>query len=198
MVVAGVVFYSAKGQKGDSRELQKEEVKFMPNAEKVKLVAQIKDEISATDALWVVDYRGLSVKQSESLRQVIRQSGAAIKIYKNTLTQRAVAELELPDLGEILEGPSAFVFVEGDPVASAKALKVFAKENEALEIKGGLLDGSVVTQAQIKTLADMPSREDLLAQVLGLLTSPLQSVVSAIDVPTTLVRSLDAVAEKAA
>jgi large subunit ribosomal protein L10 len=170
----------------------------MPNAEKVKLVAQIKNEVSAADALWVVDYRGLSVKQAEALRKVIRDAGAAIKIYKNTLTKLATSELELPDLGETLEGPSAFVFVQGDPVASAKALKVFAKENQALEIKGGLLDGAVVSQAQIKALADLPSREEMLGQVLTLLASPLQSVVSAIDTGTTLVRSLDAVGEKAA
>ncbi|MDR1422659.1 MAG: 50S ribosomal protein L10 [Coriobacteriales bacterium] len=170
----------------------------MPNQEKVQLVEKIKADLEAADAIWVVDYRGLTVKDAEALRTQIRAQGAVLKVYKNSFTERALADLGYPALGEVLEGPSAFVFATGDPVASAKAIKSYAKSNPNLEIKGGLLDKAVLTAAQVKTLADMPSREELIAQVLGMLSGPLSAVVSALDAPTTIVRSLEAIEAKAA
>ncbi|MDR2491931.1 MAG: 50S ribosomal protein L10 [Coriobacteriales bacterium] len=171
----------------------------MPNAEKVKTVAEIKADIEAADAIWVVDYRGLTVKQSEALRGIIRQQGATFKVYKNSFTERALGELGLPALGAVLEGPSAFVFVSGDPVNSAKALKDFAKANNALEIKGGLLGSSLVDASQIKAIADLPSREELIAKLLGTMNNPMSSLVRVLNGPATqFVRTLQAVAEKAA
>jgi large subunit ribosomal protein L10 len=171
----------------------------MPNAEKVKLVAQIKEDFEAADAVWVVDYRGLAVKQAEDLRRKIRAEGAALKIYKNTFAIRAVNELGLPDLGEVLQGPSAFVFVEGDPVASAKALKVFAKENKQLEIKGGYLNKAVVSADQVKAIADLPSREELIAKLLGTISNPLSGLVRVLNGTTEkFVRTLQAVADSKA
>jgi large subunit ribosomal protein L10 len=171
----------------------------MPNKAKVELVNRIREDLSAADAVWVVDYRGLTVKQAENLRAHIREQGAALKVYKNSFTQRALAELELPSLGEVLEGPSAFVFVSGDPVASAKTLKTFAKENENLKVKGGLLNKEVVTADQIKAIADLPSREELIARLIGSIRSPLAGIVQVLNGPASkLVRTLDAIAEKAA
>ncbi|MDR3037434.1 MAG: 50S ribosomal protein L10 [Coriobacteriales bacterium] len=171
----------------------------MPNSAKVALVSQIKEEISAADAVWVVDYRGLTVKQAEGLRGKIREQGAVLKVYKNSFTQRALTDLELPSLGPILEGPSAFVFVSGDPVASAKALKVFAKENSKLEIKGGLFNKAVVSADQVKAIADLPSREELIAKLLGTLQNPLTGIVRVLNGPAEkLVRTLGAIADKAA
>ena len=117
----------------------------MANKAKVEMVEKIKGEIADSDAIWVVDYRGLTVKQAEALRVKVREQGASLKVYKNSFTERALADLDMPNLGEVLEGPSAFVFVSGDPVASAKAIKSFAKENNKLEIKGGLLNKQAVT-----------------------------------------------------
>ena len=171
----------------------------MPKIEKIELVSKIKEELSAADAVWVVDYRGLSVKQSESLRNAIRAQGAALKIYKNSFTELALKELDLPELGEILQGPSAFVFVNGDPVSSAKALKVFAKENDKLQIKGGLLNKALVTADQIKVIADLPSREELIAKLLGTIQNPLTSIVCVLNGPAEkFVRTLSAVAESKA
>ncbi|MCL1891291.1 MAG: 50S ribosomal protein L10 [Coriobacteriia bacterium] len=171
----------------------------MPNADKVKLVAKIKDEIEAADAIWVVDYRGLTVKQSEEMRRLIRAQDASIKVYKNSFTERALSELELPSLGEVLEGPSAFVFVSGDPVASAKTLKSFAKENEALEIKGGLFNNDVVTATQIKAIADLPSREELIAKLLGTISNPATGLVRVLSGPAEkFVRTLQAVSDSKA
>jgi large subunit ribosomal protein L10 len=171
----------------------------MPNDVKVQVVEQIKQDLSAADAVWVVDYRGLSVKQSEGLRASIRQAGAAIKVYKNSLTERALTDLELPALGEILSGPSAFVFASGDPVASAKVLKQFAKENQAFSIKGGLFGGTVLDDKQVIDMADMPSREELIGHVIALLSSPVEQVIAALDSASgTIYGLLDAVEEKAA
>ncbi|MDR2957810.1 MAG: 50S ribosomal protein L10, partial [Coriobacteriales bacterium] len=111
----------------------------MPSKAKYEAVEQIKADLNSADAIWVVDYRGLTVKEAEELRASIRAQNAKLKVYKNSLTQLALQDLGLPSLGPILEGPSAFVFVTGDPVASAKAIKTFAKANPKLELKGGLL-----------------------------------------------------------
>ncbi len=171
----------------------------MANKAKVEMVEKIKGEIADSDAIWVVDYRGLTVKQAEALRVKVREQGASLKVYKNSFTERALADLDMPNLGEVLEGPSAFVFVSGDPVASAKAIKSFAKENNKLEIKGGLLNKQAVTADQIKAIADLPSREELIAKLLGTIQNPLTGIVRTLnEVPATLVRTIGAIAEKAA
>ena len=170
----------------------------MPNDVKAKLIEEIKEELKGSDAVWVVDYRGLSVKQAEDLRRKIRAEGASYKIYKNTFTSRALSELELPSMDSILEGPSGFVFVSGDPVGTAKVLKQYAKENKELSIKGGLLEGQVLDDKQVVAMADMPSREELIGQIIGLLSSPVQEVVAALDASGPIHGLLDAIEEKAA
>ncbi len=170
----------------------------MPNQEKVKLVKQIKEDIQDADAIWVVDYRGLTVKQAEDLRRKIRAEGASYTIYKNTFTVLAMQELEMPEMGNILEGPSGFVFATGDPVATAKVLKQFAKENKSFSIKGGLFEGKVLDDKQVIAMADMPSREELIGQIVGMLGNPLQEVIAALDGSGPLYGLLDAIEEKAA
>ncbi|MDR2672721.1 MAG: 50S ribosomal protein L10 [Coriobacteriales bacterium] len=171
----------------------------MPNPEKVKTVAQIKEDIQSADVVWVVDYRGLSVKQAEELRRRIRAEDAAYRIYKNTFTIRALDELDYPELGEVLQGPSAFVFANGDPVGSAKALKAFAKENEVLKIKGGLLDGAVLSAKQVEAIAELPSREELVARLLGTISRPLSGLVYVLNgTQQQFVRALKAIAENKA
>jgi len=171
----------------------------MPNAEKVKLLAAVKKNIKAADAIWIVDYRGLTVKQSEGLRKAIRAQNAAYKIYKNSFAEIALGELGLPTLSETLAGPSAFVFVSGDPVASAKVLKGFAKDNKAFEIKGGLLNGAVVSADQIRAIADLPSREELIAKLLGTLSNPAGGLVRVLNGPAEkFVRTLQAIVDSKA
>lgn len=170
----------------------------MPNHEKELLIKQIKEDIESSDAVWVVDYRGLTVKQAEDLRKKIREQGAAYKIYKNTFTIRALQELELPEMGDILEGPSGFVFINGDPVSVAKVLKQYAKGNEALSVKGGLFEGQVLDEKQAIAMADMPSREELIGQIVGMLASPVQEVLAALDGSGPIYGLLDAIEAKAA
>ena len=170
----------------------------MPNQEKVNLVEQIKDDLRDCVAVWIVDYRGLTVKQAEDLRRKIRAEGAEYKIYKNTFTIRALQDLELPEMGDILKGPSGFVFTNTDPVAAAKVLKQYIRDNKELSIKGGLFEGRVLDDTQVIAVADMPSREELLGQIIGMLTNPLFEVIAAIDGGTTIHSLLDAIEEKAA
>jgi len=170
----------------------------MPSKAKYAAVEKIKEDLSSADAVWVVDYRGLTVKEAESLRANIRSLGASLKIYKNSLTELALKDLGLPELGEILEGPSAFVFAAGDPVASAKAIKDYARTNTKLEVKGGLLNGHVMTVQQVQAVADLPSREELIAKLLGTMKNPLSSVVHVLNGPmSSFARIVGAIQDKA-
>ena len=133
----------------------------MPSVQNTERLEVIKSDLADITAMWVVDYRGLTVKESQQLRRSIREAGAIMKVHKNTLVQLALKELDMPNVDEILSGPSAFVFAEGDPVASAKAIKDFAKGNENLVIKGGNMDGAYVDAEAVEKIAALPSREEL-------------------------------------
>lgn len=171
----------------------------MPNAQNKEQLAEIKEHLGAKIAMWVVDYRGLSVKQVQQLRCDVRAAGAEMFVYKNTLMHLALSECDCPNLDEILSGPSAFIFAEGDPVASAKAVKNFAKANEELTIKGGMMDGAFQNAEAVNAIADLPSREELIAKLLGTISNPMQKTVSALNaIPTNLVRAIAEVAKKAA
>ncbi len=171
----------------------------MPAQAKQEVVAEIKEHLKGTEAVILVDYRGLSVKQASELRRKVRETGSELVVYKNTLTAIALREMALPPMDELLAGPSAFVFVQGDPVASAKALANFAKDNDALELKGGLVQNQVLGTDGIKALAALPSREELLAKLLGTLQNPLRGMVTVTAGPARgLVTALDGIAKQAA
>ena len=155
----------------------------MPNAHNVETLVKIKEDLGSIDAMWVVDYRGLSVKEVSDLRSKIREAGAGMKVYKNTLMHIALAELDLPAMDQILEGPSAFVLSGEDPVASAKVLKDFAKTNKNLAIKGGMMDGLFVDAEQVQAIASLPSREELIAKLLGTISNPLVQTVRVLNAP---------------
>lgn len=154
----------------------------MPNTENVKKVQLIEEDLKASQAIWVVDYRGLTVKQAEDLRRRLTEVGAVMKIYKNTLTRIALENCGLPEMGEVLTGPSAFVFSGDDFAASAKVLKTFAKESEgSLTIKGGLMEGDLLDAAQVQAIADLPSKEALVGQVAGLISSMARGLAVSIN-----------------
>lgn len=155
----------------------------MANIAKEEVVRSITEDLKNATAVWVVDYRGLTVKQMEALRGAIRESDAQMKIYKNTLTKRALASLEMPTLDDILAGPSAFVFTNNDPVAAAKALKAFSKENKELEIKGGIMEGRAVNAQQVIEIAELPSREQLIAMLLATMQGPMSGLVRVLNGP---------------
>jgi large subunit ribosomal protein L10 len=153
----------------------------MPNAQNVETLAKIKEELENVSAMWVVDYRGLTVKEAEQLRRDIREAGAHLTVYKNTLMQIALAEQEMPAIDDMLKGPSAFVFADGDPAAAAKAIKEFAKGNENLVIKGGIMDGKVIDAQTVQAIADLPSREELLGRMVGSMKSPISKLAIALQ-----------------
>ncbi|MEF2845721.1 MAG: 50S ribosomal protein L10 [Eggerthellaceae bacterium] len=155
----------------------------MPSVQNTERLEVIKHDLEDIQAVWVVDYRGLTVKESEELRNSIREAGATMKVHKNTLVRLALKEMDMPSLDEILSGPSAFVFAAGDPVASAKALKDFAKKNENLVIKGGIMDGAFVDAEAVEKIAALPSREELIAKLLGSLQNPMVKTVRVLNGP---------------
>ncbi len=166
----------------------------MPSIAKEEKVRSIVEEVSGATAIWVVDYKGLSVKESEVLRNAIRETGATVKVLKNTLTKLALAEAGLPALDDILNGPSMFVFAKGDPVPSMKALKEFGKENDKLSFKGGIMDGAAVDAEQMSAIADLPSREELIAMLLRTMQGPATGLVRVLNGPAeSLVRVIDAI-----
>lgn len=152
----------------------------MASAQNVANLDKIKADLQDVTAVWVVDYRGLTVKQVEQLRRDIRAAEGAMKVYKNTLVKIALADLGMANMDDILAGPSAFVFTTGDPVASAKALKDFASANKNLELKGGIMDGQFQDAAAFMQIASLPSRDQLLGQIANSLTGVASQLAIAI------------------
>ncbi|MBQ3106836.1 MAG: 50S ribosomal protein L10 [Eggerthellaceae bacterium] len=169
----------------------------MPNAQNIEMLSSIKEDLDGVIAMWVVDYRGLTVKELQNLRREVRESGASLKVCKNTLVRIALADAGLPTLDDILEGPSAFVFAAGDVAAAAKAVKNFAKTNQKLVIKGGLMEGKAVTAEEVEAIASLPSREELIAQIAGAISGVARGLAVCVDaVPAGLARAVKAVAEQ--
>ncbi|MBQ9690887.1 MAG: 50S ribosomal protein L10 [Eggerthellaceae bacterium] len=169
----------------------------MPNKANIEAVAEITEQLKNASAMWVVDYRGLTVKEAQVLRRNIREAGAVMTVYKNTLVSLALKEADLPAIDDVLAGPSAFVFAEGDPVASAKALKDFSKSNENLTIKGGVMDGTAYNAAEVEAIAALPSREELIAKLLGTLNNPMSQVVRVLNGPMeAFARAVSAIADQ--
>ncbi|MBA4370551.1 MAG: 50S ribosomal protein L10 [Coriobacteriaceae bacterium] len=171
----------------------------MPTAQKAETVAEIKERLSGSAGVIMADYRGLTVKEMQALRSALRAIGAEIRVYKNSLTEIALRELGLPDMGSYLEGPTAFVFSGGDPVAPAKALMDFAKEHKALEIKGGFVENALVDGAAVRAIAALPSREELIAMLMGTMLNPVRGFMAMANAPAgALARVLRAVADQRA
>jgi large subunit ribosomal protein L10 len=138
----------------------------VPNAEKIDAVAEITERFSSSTATVITEYRGLTVKQVSELRQALGRE-TTYAVVKNTLTKRAAAEAGVTIDDALLTGPTAIAFVQGDPVEAAKGLRDFAKANPLLVIKGGLLDGKQLSAAEVAKIADLESREVLLAKLAG-------------------------------
>ena len=151
----------------------------MNRTEKQQLVTELTDKIKGAKALYYTDFTGLNVKRMTELRRRLRKAGVEYVVIKNTLALRAINESGLT--GTRLRGPTGVV-VSKDPVAAAKLLTDFAKENDQKPaVKGGLLDGAVIDQAQVKKLASMPSREQMLAELGASMQAPMAAFVGALN-----------------
>jgi len=155
----------------------------MANAKIIQAKQQEVDTITAklreSNCTVVADYRGLNVAQVTLLRKQLREAGVEFQVLKNSLVSRAAANAELNELEAILTGPTAVAF-GSDVVAPAKILSDFAKKNDALKVKGGVVEGRFVDAAQIKALADLPSREGLLSMLLSVLQAPVRNFALAV------------------
>ena len=138
-------------------------------------VEEIAEKFKAAASIVVVDYRGLTVGQATELRKQLREAGVEFKVYKNTLSRRAAEAAGLEGINEFLTGPNAIAFSNEDVVAPAKIINDFAKKNEALEIKAGIIEGNVSSADDVKALAELPSREGLLSMLLSVLQAPVRN-----------------------
>jgi large subunit ribosomal protein L10 len=144
-----------------------------PRPEKVAVVDEVREKLSSASAAILTEYRGLKVKDISALRRSLREVGGEYRVYKNTLVRFAARDLGLAELEALLEGPTAIAFVDGDAVAVAKALRDYARTNPNLVVKGGLLGESVLDAREAGALADLPSREVLLARIAGAFAAPM-------------------------
>jgi large subunit ribosomal protein L10 len=173
-----------------------------PNPEKVAIVAEVQEKFSNADAVVLTEYRGLNVTDMAVLREAMREAGGEYKVYKNTLVRFAAKELNL-EIEELLVGPTAIAFTgtrpdgsPGDPVTIAKALTDFSKKNENLVIKGGMLDGGLLTTDEIIALSKIAPRDELLARLAGGIAAPLQQFASLLNaVPQKFAFALSALIE---
>lgn len=153
----------------------------MPNAnvleQKKAAVAELVEKLKTAQAGVVVDYRGLTVEEDTKLRAKFREAGVEYKVIKNTLTRFAIKEVGFDAMDEQLNGPTSLAISADDPVAPAKIISEFAKENENIKIKAGFLDGKVISLDEIKTLANTPSKDVLIAKIMGSLNSPVSALV---------------------
>ncbi len=168
----------------------------MARPDKAAAVAELADRFKSSSATVLTEYRGLSVAQLKELRRSLGE-GSTYSVVKNTLTKIAAKEAGIEGIDDLLVGPSALAFVDGDIVVAAKSLKTFAKENPALVIKGGYLDGKAITPEEVSKLAELESREVLLAKLAGAMNASLSQAVSLFAAPLSqAARTVDALRAK--
>ena len=168
----------------------------MAKSDKVAAVAELVERFRGADAVLLTEYRGLTVGQLKQLRRGLGEN-ATYAVAKNTLARLAATEVGLDFLAEDLKGPTAIAFVSGEPVEAAKTLRDFAKENTALVLKSGAMDGAPLSAEGVKKLADLESREVLLAKAAGVLKAKIGQAAFAFNaLPVKAVRTIDALREK--
>jgi large subunit ribosomal protein L10 len=175
------------------------EVKSMPKPEKIQAVKEIAADLRATDIYYFVDYRGLTFAEATELRARLRKADASLKVVKNTLAKIAAAEAGVEGLDDILAGPTAIAYCYGDPVRVAKAIQDFIKEKKKAALRGARLQRSMLSASDVEKLAQLPSREQLIAQVVGSIAAPLAGLANVLNGPIRgLVVALNQVQEQKA
>jgi large subunit ribosomal protein L10 len=168
----------------------------MARADKAAAVAELAEQFRSSDAAVLTEYRGLTVAQLKELRRSLGEH-TRYAVVKNTLTKIAARDAGITQFEDLLEGPSAIAFVKGDPVEVAKGLRDFAKDHPQLVIKGGVLDGKALSPDEIRTLADLESREVLLAKLAGAMKASLANAAALFQAPLTeFARTVEALRQK--
>ena len=169
----------------------------MNREQKAAAIAEIADQIKQSEAVFAVDFRGISVPQAADVRTRLRDADATFRVVKNTLTERAADQAGAEGLKELLEGPTAMTFVKGDAAAAAKALRDFRRVTQLLEFKGGWMNGAALSPDEIDAIAQLPSREVLYGRLVGMVASPLTGLASAMGgLIGGLARQLQAMADQ--
>lgn len=169
----------------------------MPRPEKVSEVAELEARLNKAQAVILTDFRGLTVAEITALRGKLREVGAEYRVVKNRLMGIAGKAAGLPDLGGMLEGPTAAAFATGDPVAAAKAIQEFIRQTRKLSVKGSIVSGQVYNEARTRTLAELPGRQELLARAVGSIAAPLAGLAGVLSaLPRNLVYALDQIRQK--
>jgi len=165
--------------------------------QKAAVIEEVAAQINEADAIFAVDYRGISVPQAAELRTRLRDADASFRIVKNTLTLRAAEQAGAEGLKELLEGPTAMTFVRGDAATAAKALRDFRRANQLLEFKGGWMNGAALSSDEVDAIAQLPSRDVLYGRLVGMVASPLTGLAGALGgLIGGLARQLQQVAEQ--
>lgn len=169
----------------------------MPTAEKIKKVSQIKELLKEAKIAIFSNFQGLEVKEMNRLRQNLKKEGIVFYVVKNSLAQIAVEEIGMEELEEFLSGPTVLTIGAKEIVKPAKMLDNYSRENKSLKIKGGLLQGKKITEEEVLSLAQLPSREILLMQLLGIMQSPIRNFLNVLSAPlNNLVHTLSAIKDK--
>ena len=171
----------------------------MNREQKAQVIEEVAGAIQESNAVFAVDYRGISVPQAAELRTALRGADSTFTIVKNTLAERAADQADADGLKELLQGPTAMTFVRGDAAAAAKALRDFRRGTGGtlLEFKGGWMNGQSLTPEDVDAIAQLPSREVLIGRLVGLIASPLSGLATALNnLPAGLARQLQAIADQ--
>jgi large subunit ribosomal protein L10 len=169
----------------------------MNREQKAAVIDEIAVQIQESQAVFAVDYRGITVQQAAELRGKLREADASLRVVKNTLTERAADKAGAADLKALLEGPTALTFVRGDAATAAKAMADYARVTSLLPFKGGIMDGLPLASEQISAIAKLPSRDVLNAQFVNIVASPLTGLVTSLsNLISGLARQLSQVVEK--
>ena len=152
----------------------------MNRDQKAQVIETVAGQIKESEAIFAVDYRGISVPQAAELRGRLREADASFRIVKNTLTLRAAEQAGAEGLKELLEGPTAMTFVRGDAATAAKALRDFRRANQLLEFKGGWMNGAALSAEEVDSIAQLPSRDVLYGRLVGMVASPITGLAGAL------------------
>ena len=169
----------------------------MPSKSNVEMLEKVSGSIENASGLFVVDYHGLSVKETQEVRRALREAGAEMKVYKNNIVKLALENAGMPTLDDALAGTCAYVFFEKDPVDAAKVIKEQSEKLKKMEFVGAIADGKALTADEAKAYADLPNREQLMGQIAGLISGFARGIAVCVnEVPSGLARTVSAVSEQ--
>jgi large subunit ribosomal protein L10 len=171
----------------------------MPNKSNIAMLEKVNEILDESQGFYVVDYRGLTVKETQDLRRRVREANGTMKVFKNNIVRLALQQAELPEIDDVLVGTCSYVFFGDDPVSVAKVLKEFAAQTKKTEVVGGIADGAALNAEQAKAYAELPTREQLFGQIAGLIAGFARDIAVCVnEVPGGLARAINAINEKEA